>query len=349
MIKTINALRGIFAIVIVLFHAKIQLMNEVGSLAVSFFLVASGFLLTMHHHDKDLTPPKKWCSFMWKRACRIYPIHWLALALYLLLYIGVMHQPLMLNELIAEVALVHCWIPNKDFFFAYNGLSWFLGVLLFHYACFPLINKYYSHLRLRWQVAVMLILIAACAWMLEVIPNHLVSYTYICPLVRMGDFLIGVTAANAYRATSHSTSNYIISKATFIEVVTVITTIALIVFNRITKLPPLWGNYLLWWVPAAFILYILAILDHKEGLIGRILTIRPFQFLGNISLEIYLFQNVVYYFLVCYIVPIYKHIGFVPFHKYVWTQLLLLILLSWGINSLRKQINRRTHQSGITK
>ena len=174
MIKTINAWRGIFAIVIVLFHNKIQLMNEVGSFAVSFFLVASGFLLTLHHHGKDLTPSKTWCSFMWKRACRIYPIHWLALALYVILYIGVLKQPFLPREFFTEVALLHCWVPDKEFFFAYNGLSWFLGVLLFHYACFPLINKYYSRLHLRWQVMAMLLVMAATAWMLKVIPRHLV-------------------------------------------------------------------------------------------------------------------------------------------------------------------------------
>lgn len=341
MIKSINAWRGIFAIIIVLFHSEVHLMDQAVTLGVSFFFVASGFLLTLRHHEKELTTPSVWWRFWWKRALRIYPVHWLALACYMVFYLWVKNQPFKLPEFIAEIALVQCWIPNKDYFFAYNGISWFLGALLFLYACFPLINKYYSRLRLRWQMLTLGVLMTALACLLPYMSKECVLYSYVCPVVRLGDFLMGVTAANAYRVMSRSGLKYGTAKATIIELAAILIAIEVIFINRSTELLSIWGNYLIWWIPATFIVFSAAMLNGQEGLVGRMLTKRPLQFLGKISLEIYLFQHVVAFFVNYYISPIYGHFGLLIYDHYVWTQLPLLILLSWGIYKFRHSISHR--------
>lgn len=341
MIKTINAWRGIFAIVIVMFHSKVHLMDQATYLGVSFFFVASGFLLTMHHHDKDFTTFSSWWQFWWTRAKRIYLIHWLALALFMALYLWVMNKPFKLPEFISEFFLVHCWIPDKDFFFSFNSPSWFLGALLFHYACFPLINKYYSRLHIYWQLLIMLLAILVVAWLPTAISGQMVTYTYVCPLVRLGDFLLGVTAANTCRIMSRTNLKYSAIKATIIELGVILFALAVIFIDRTTKLVFLWSNHLIWWIPALLITLTAVKLKGQEGFVGRILTTRPFQFLGNISLEIYIFQFIVAIFVNYFISPIYGHFGHPIYDQYVWTQLPLLILLSWGIYSLRHRISNR--------
>ena len=340
MIKSINAWRGIFAIIIVMFHSEVHLMDQAVRLGVSFFFVASGFLLTLRHHDKELTAPSTWWSFWWKRAKRIYPIHWIALACYMIFHLWVKHDSFTLPEFIAELALVQCWVPVKDFFFAYNSISWFLGALLFLFACFPLINKYYSRMRMRWQVLALLVAMVAIAWILNAIPQHLITYSYVCPLIRLGDFLMGVTAANAYRAISSHDLKYGTSKATIIEVAAILIALEVIFIDRSTELFTIWDNHLLWWIPATIIVFSAAMLNGQEGWIGRLFLTRPFQFLGKISLEIYLFQHIAAYTVNYYISPIYGHFGFLIYDKYVWSQIPLLIVMSWGAYLLRQRINK---------
>ena len=70
MFKTINALRGLFAIVIVLYHSQIYCLESASMLGVSFFLVASGFLLTVRHrHAFDKATAGDWWRFWWRFWC----------------------------------------------------------------------------------------------------------------------------------------------------------------------------------------------------------------------------------------------------------------------------------------
>lgn len=342
-IKTLNAWRGIFALVIVLFHSKVHIMDQAVSLGVSFFFVASGFLLTLHHRQERLTSPKAWWQFWWQRARRIYPIHWLALLLCLWFSFIVNHKPIEPAELLTQIALVHCWVPKKVFYFGYNGVSWFLGALLFCYACFPLINRYFSHWRLRWQVLLVVAIMAGLAWLLPRLTAGERIATYVCPLVRLGDFLVGVTACNLYRLMRSTSITYGRIKATFIELAAVGIALELLIINRTTLLITTWDNYLVWWLPAMLIVLTAAMLGGQEGWLGRLLTTRPLQWLGDISMEVYIFQGIAALIVNFYVAPLFGHFGIMIYDKNVWFQVPLLLLMAWCIYLLRTKKQRLRH------
>lgn len=49
---------------------------------VLFFFVLSGFVMVTAHHQ-DFGRSRGWARFAWRRFCRIYPVYWLSLAIYL--------------------------------------------------------------------------------------------------------------------------------------------------------------------------------------------------------------------------------------------------------------------------
>ena len=329
-IKAINAWRGIFALVIVLFHSKVHLMDQAVSLGVSFFFVGSGFLLTVRHHGQQLTTPAAWWRFWWQRARLIYPIHWLALLLISWFFIVPEHKPFSPAEFFTQFALVHCWFPSKNFYFGYNGVSWFLGALLFCYACFPLINRYFSSLRLRWQLLAMILIIAALWWWLPLLTGQQRTFTYVCPAIRLGDFLMGVTAGNLYLICRSNRLTYSKTKATMIELATIGIALEVLAINRNTLLLNTWDHYLLWWLPATFIVFTAAMLDRHEGWPGQLLCARPLQWLGDISMEVYILQNLAALIINYYVAPLFGHFGIMIYDKNVWFQVPLLLLMAWG-------------------
>ncbi|MBR1804033.1 MAG: acyltransferase [Muribaculaceae bacterium] len=334
-IRTLNAWRGIFALVIVLFHSKVHLMDQAVSLGVSFFFVASGFLLTVRHHDERLTAPAAWWKFWWSHARRIYPIHWVALFLITYFFLVPEHKPFAPAEFFTQFALIHCWFPTKNFYFGYNGVSWFLGALLFCYACFPLINRYFTSLRLRWQLLAMTLIMMALWWWLPQLTGQQRIFTYVCPAIRLGDFLMGITAGNLYRLTQSNSLTYSKAKATVIELAAIGIALELLVINRHTLLLNTWDNYLLWWLPATFIVFASAMLHGQEGWLGQMLCTRPMQWLGSVSMEVYIFQNLAALIVNYYVAPVFGHFGIMIYDHNVWFQVPLLLLMSWFVNHLR--------------
>ena len=82
MIKTINGWRAVFALMIVLFHVGVAGLEEMTWAGVSFFLMASGFLLTLKHPFAQLDGAG-YRRFAWGHALKLYPLHWLTLVLWL--------------------------------------------------------------------------------------------------------------------------------------------------------------------------------------------------------------------------------------------------------------------------
>ncbi len=87
----IEALRGVAAIVVVLYHAARHLKQalnvsapaaatQFGHAGVDLFFVLSGFIILMVHR-KDLGQPQRWPRFAVKRFRRVMPTYWVALAI----------------------------------------------------------------------------------------------------------------------------------------------------------------------------------------------------------------------------------------------------------------------------
>ncbi len=149
----LTSLRGLAAILVVLFHAKphfsrdnLGLAYDViynGFLAVDFFFVLSGFILgyTYLSTFSEVTP-RQYKKFILKRIARIYPLHFFVLLLYVsiplaLVATGRSVEPERYSPegFLAKLLLVDTWWTG--YHFTWNIPSWSISIEFFAYLIFP--------------------------------------------------------------------------------------------------------------------------------------------------------------------------------------------------------------------
>lgn len=165
---------------------------------VSFFFVLSGFILAYVY------PTLSWRAapaFWWARIARIWPAHaaTFLLALILLRDDGLAASDTIVTA-VANLLLVHAWIPVKAFFFSFNAPSWSVSTELGFYLLFPLLIH---RLHRTWAVklgASLLLLIVALILAnrldrLELLPGYVIDLhglAYISPVARLFEFVLGM-------------------------------------------------------------------------------------------------------------------------------------------------------------
>jgi peptidoglycan/LPS O-acetylase OafA/YrhL len=155
-ITGLTSLRGIAALLVVLFHFNMFIANLVPIsaqhivsklyLMVDLFFVLSGFVL-FHAYGRDPLAQKSWFGF--KRFCiarfaRIYPMHIFSLFLVVILF-GVMWKTQTFNNmfevtynpnaLLPQILLIHALGMFSEA--TWNSPSWSISVEWWVYMCFP--------------------------------------------------------------------------------------------------------------------------------------------------------------------------------------------------------------------
>jgi peptidoglycan/LPS O-acetylase OafA/YrhL len=131
---TLDAMRGVAAIAVVIFHARSFFGYRMsGALAVDFFFVLSGFVVAFAYDDR-LAKGMSFTQFLQKRAIRLYPLYFFGQ----LLGVGTaafgiwIGRPSLASwEIAASFALGVLWLPSPfggatGKFFPLNGPSWSL-------------------------------------------------------------------------------------------------------------------------------------------------------------------------------------------------------------------------------
>lgn len=169
---------------------------------VSFFFVLSGFILAYSYpRFENLAEVRRFLIF---RIARVWPAH----AVTAVAAIFFFSAPLDF-KIIANLAMVHAWVPNWPYYFSYNGVSWGISTEFFFYLVFPLliIGRGVS---LLWKLPL-------CAGLLVALiiigrkfnlPNITTADTpslhgllYISPLARLLEFVAGMATCAAFKWT----------------------------------------------------------------------------------------------------------------------------------------------------
>lgn len=331
MIKTINSWRGIFALCIVCFHFAMHEFDQMTFAGVTFFFMLSGFLVT--YRSSSLGK-----QFYSRRLGRIFPLHWLVLIAMIVLNVVFMHKFHYGWDLPLHIALLQSWVPQPAVIYNYSIHAWFLSSLVFCVCLTPLLVKFLNKLsnKARW-----IVIFSVCAIVILInliICDDLNDYFYVFPITRLVDYTLGTVLGLTLR--DHNNSRQIsIARATGIEVVTLIIFAAFIAMHASGNA---WahklGNSPLWWVPMTLLITSCTFLNGNEGLIGKLLRLKPLLWLGTISFEIYLLQKFANN-LYCYVVaPFFGHYKiFIYDYSFVGT-LPLLIILAWATHHLMKAI-----------
>lgn len=211
MINSLQLFRFIAFLAIFSMHAQgyiwFKFYDTSVSMAVSFFIVLSGFLVGLKRVDVSSMPRIKDClSYLWGKVKKFYTLHLILLlisALYFkngIVRIFVMESPIDLKDFVClflrNLFLVQSWFDSQ--YFSFNGVSWFLSTILFLYLVAPW---------LRWglikiskeRVPILLVIIvlffaANCAYcyILHVHAANMGFWTYIFPPSRLQEFAAGI-------------------------------------------------------------------------------------------------------------------------------------------------------------
>jgi peptidoglycan/LPS O-acetylase OafA/YrhL len=220
LLPSLTGLRFVAAVLIFAFHATYQfpfrdptltrittsVMTEAGPMAVDFFFMLSGFILTWTARAglKDR-------AFWRRRFARIYPNHFVTWLLMLALVSAYGPKPTWMR-VVPNLFLLHSWIPRGDVMFSMNFVSWSLSCEFLFYFAFPWLHRRIERIPARylWPAAAgclaIILILPLIAQLLPAEPtfyDQSVWRVWIVqnfPLSRALDFVIGILIAKIVRA-----------------------------------------------------------------------------------------------------------------------------------------------------
>ena len=197
MIKSLTSLRGIF-ILFIFFHHCLNLYPGGGSMAVTFFFVLGGFVMTLGYKERVLSPDFGYKKFLTKRLIKFYPLHWLCILVFMPL-IAFSFSLKQIPILVLNATLLQTWIPIKGVYFSFNAVSWYLADTIFFTAVFPFIFKWLAGTTPKEGGVVAMMMAIIYVLMVVLIPvEKYHAILYVSPYMRLMDFVFGIYLALGY-------------------------------------------------------------------------------------------------------------------------------------------------------
>lgn len=305
-LNSLTSLRFFAALLIIIGHSRGVFFDLHYSMqfaffqGVSFFFVLSGFILTYVY---PTLPKEEIGKFYLARFARIWPAHIASLILYIAIFYA--STPNMFSQkliLFANVAMIHGWIPNRDYYFSFNAPSWSVSTEVFFYACFPLLIYRWRQtwaVKLIISLSILLAIIILCnvkhlAEMQAVPSVH--ALIYINPICRIFEFILGMTFALAYKKLK--ASHISVLQISLLEIAALLFIFISLSFSEqiamktVTTLG-LAGQYWLRYSSTCFLFACLILLvSIQKGIVSRALSNKLLVLLGEISYSLYLVHDI---------------------------------------------------------
>jgi len=298
-IAPLTSLRFLAAAAVAIFHLQGAFGYHTGNInfapAITFFFVLSGFVLT--HAYEDFPDESSVVRYYVSRFARLWPLH-LMTALYFLWFI---YTP-PLKIVLANLLLVQSWSMELVTAMAMNGVSWSISVEVFFYFIFPavIVTRRYWALWLMASVAVV-VFAGAMATLTGETGEHLtgaawLSFLHVGPPARFLEFLAGVLTALFFRR--HPQIKLPVQIWTVLELLALALAAFFCRFEPFTSfananLPVALACWLLYSGTFPIMCVVVLCFAYSGGVISRILSLKPFVFLGDISFAVYMVHQLV--------------------------------------------------------
>ena len=202
----IQGLRGIAILAIAVSHGEFlyaadgsKAFGWWGALGVELFILMSGFL-SCYWHFGEAQPAfsiRSSSTRIRQKLGKYVPLHLVTLAIALpFAYQGLLAGKLSAwTALVMNASLLQTWIPRTSFYFSYNGVSWFLSLMVFLVIVTPRMIAWLQQQSVRAVIFMMAgVLAFEWAWTVLVMPasegvRHWLAY--VCPVVRSLDLILG--------------------------------------------------------------------------------------------------------------------------------------------------------------
>ena len=297
----LTALRGIAAILVVVFHADVALSDtagqqlvlgpmraivERGYLFVDLFFLLSGVVIAHVYGQRSIASGGEYRSFLWNRLARIYPMHLVATLLFVLPLIAGLtefNDRNSVGSLASEFLLANS-IGLFDTL-AWNEVSWSISAEWFAYLLAPFILRLVRPETSSARVAVGVFIVSWGALLVMAHGGSLDDFTFRLGAVRgILGFAAGIALYRLHRLGSIAT---LAAKPAAFVISVLLTGVAVATA----------GNEAL--VIVAFAALILSSI-HASGTTLKVLRWRPLEWLGQISYSVYLLQLFVLVFFLRY-------------------------------------------------
>lgn len=326
MVKELVLVRIILMLMIFVHH--INTAYNGGYSAVAAFFVLSGFVLTLGYHSKVSLHDFSYSRYLKKRLIRLYPVHWVCLLLFLLLFFVLeKNSEMSYRALAMNCMLLQSWVPSMDVYFSFNSPSWYCSSLLMFVVFFPLFMKFIADIPFRKQIVFFSILLGIYIMLWIVFPDawrH--SVLYINPVMRLFDCLLGVGTALFVLHLDRNKNIMDICRNHYklLQVASILALIILVLLSL--YLPGKWKSFsILYWLPTIVVLVSLTILNHvqKLNMLSSILTSSPMQLIGQCSFSFFMIHALVIRFGRVYVLSVF------PYGHNICIQALVLFIISF--------------------
>lgn len=254
-------------------------LPDFGVRAVDIFFMISGFVACLNTRKiVDDNIIRDTIQYVIRKIKKFYPLH-LITVLCILLISTFNFKIFVLNFL-----LLQSWVPDKDVYWGYNGVSWFLSSLLFCFVCFPALRKYLRMSTKKMFALVMILgLVETSSLLLEKLGlgdyNGYLYYIFPCYCLLL--FILGMFLCHAYK--------YVKQNAIFISNRKLAFFVLLCWLIYIFICDIRWTRFTFLFIES-LLLICFAMLpnNNREGVASKVI-----RFLSSISFDFYLIHHVV--------------------------------------------------------
>lgn len=303
-LNVLQSLRFLAFLTIFVHHCAgiININYGIAGLGVEFFFVLSGFLMAYNYwdkFDKKLTGKETW-KFIVNKVKKFYPLLILTILLKapITLYkyylevggINLEYFGVTISRLIPSIFLFQSYIPNENYYYAFNGVAWFLDVIVLCYLLTPwVINKIRKLNNKKLIIIMVVISISKLLYNSFVTPifGEYEGYSnYIFPLYRFFDYMQGILLGGVLLRIKDNKVNK--TKMSILEIGIIILLMLgyhfrLIADHRTNQ--------------EILSILIILIFAFESGCISKLLNNKVLVYLGTISMELYLVhQPIIKYF-----------------------------------------------------
>ena len=321
MIKSLQSLRLVFAVMIFLHHFPnavdgAGLFAAGGALGVCFFIMLSGFVMSAGYGDKVLSENFDFKHYFLKRLIRLWPLHLLCLLGFVVLHLQTSFSSIKsIGVLGINSLMLQSWIPIKGVYFSGNAVSWCLCDLMFCYMMFPVLYRFINKVRTKTIVIIGLLVAASYFVTIQFIPNYMMhAFLYISPVLRLLDFVLGILAYIVYTwMCEGKVKKYLVGCSTIKLIGIEICSLVLLIGCILTYpcLPEEYRFASMWWLICFILIILYSLLDtYGGGYLSKLLRGKMLQKLSAVSFTFYMIHQLAINVLLTIFVKLQIHIPY---------------------------------------
>jgi peptidoglycan/LPS O-acetylase OafA/YrhL len=268
-----------------LFLYKINYISDIflrANVGVSYFFILSGFIMIVAYHKKKQI---NYLDYYRNRFARIYPLYVVGM----LLLLVTKYSDFSFYKVFLYLFGIQSWIPGDALVLNFPG--WSISVEFLFYLIFPLLYNYFYSKENKsiWIIAVLIWIITQVFSNLYV--NSLMykgphtmshEFSHYFPLWHINEFLVG-NLAGLYFVKNFREKNY--------DIIIILIFIAILL--SLIFIPLNFHNGLM----AVLFIPFIYLISSNNGVLTRIFSLKPLEYLGEISYAVYIIHIPVLYIL----------------------------------------------------